>query len=63
MSTDMRSVARAFHAPGRRRDASMRRFARRGAYQDTKVLVALVVLGLAILVGVVVFPTTCRSPA
>jgi hypothetical protein len=56
MSTDMRtSRARstAGPAPGR----TMRRFARRGAYQDTKVLVALVVLGLAILVGVVVFPS------
>ena len=35
----------------------MRRFARRGAYHDTKVLIALVVLGLAIVTAVVVAPT------
>ena len=35
---------------------TVRRFARRGAYADTKVLVALVLLGLAIVVAVVLFP-------
>ena len=35
---------------------TMRRFARRGAYQDTKVLLALVLLALAIIVAIVVAP-------
>ena len=34
----------------------MRRFARRGAYVDTKVLAVLVLLGLAIVVAVVLAP-------
>jgi hypothetical protein len=35
---------------------TMRRFTRRGAYQDTKVLLSLVLLGLAIVVAVIVVP-------
>jgi hypothetical protein len=55
MSTDARlSRARSGDvAPTRH---SVRRFARRGAYQDTKVLLVLVVLGLAIIAAVVVVP-------
>src|SRR4029079_1795991 len=35
---------------------TMRRFARRGAYADTKVLVLLILLGLGIVAAVVVAP-------
>jgi hypothetical protein len=49
------SRARATAPPSARR--TVRRFARRGAYQDTKVLLALVLLVLALLCGVVISPT------
>jgi hypothetical protein len=55
MSTDVRpSRARASEPPGPRH--TVRRFARRGAYPDTKLLLALSLLPLAIVVGVVVSP-------
>ncbi len=55
MTTDVRlSRARAGDVPPTRH--TMRRFTRRGAYQDTKVLMALIGLGLGIVVGVVIWP-------
>ena len=56
MMTDVGpSRARAGDVPAPRH--TMRRFARRGAFQDTKVLIALVLLGLAIVVAVIIAPT------
>ncbi|QIG42167.1 serine/threonine-protein phosphatase [Nocardioides anomalus] len=55
MSTDVRpSRARASEVSAPRH--TVRRFARRGAYQDTKLLLALSLLPLAIVVGVVISP-------
>ncbi len=55
MSTDARlSRARAGDVAPQRH--TMRRFARRGAYQDTKVLLSLVVLGLGIVVAISFVP-------
>jgi hypothetical protein len=56
MSIDVRlSRARAGDvAPSRH---TVRRFARRGAYQDTKVLIALVLLGLTIIAAIVILPS------
>ena len=56
MTTDVR-LSRARAGDVRTPRHTMRRFARRGAYQDTKVLIALVLLGLAIVVAVVIAPT------
>jgi hypothetical protein len=55
MITDAQaSRARGSSQPPPRR--TIRRFARRGSYQDTKVLIALVTLGVAIVLAVFLFP-------
>jgi hypothetical protein len=56
MTTDVRP-SRARSGDVRPTRHTMRRFARRGAYQDTKVLAALLLFGLAIVTGVVIWPT------
>ena len=55
MTTDVR-LSRARSGDIRVPRHTMRRFARRGAYQDTKVLLALVLLALAIVVALVIAP-------
>ena len=55
MTTDVRlSRARAGDVTAPRH--TVRRFARRGAYVDTKVLAVLVLFGLVIVVAIVLFP-------
>jgi hypothetical protein len=55
MTTDVRpSRARSNSGPAPR--GTLRRFTRRGAYQDTKVFIVLTALALAIVVGIAIWP-------